>query len=237
MDHFDCGLIELKFAGPEAAAEMTFSGYGSVFGNVDSYGDVIAKGAFAKTIAEAKSSGNWPAMLLQHGGWGMTADDMTPIGVWTDMEEDEKGLRLEGKLAPTARGQEMHALMKMSPRPAISGLSIGYIPVKWKMRGSADATTEPRRTLQEVTLMEISPVTFPANGKARVQSVKSFDELESLADCERLLRGLMSKSEATAFVSRIKKLARSDSELGSRSESGLAEVIAALKANNVHIPH
>jgi phage head maturation protease len=45
------------------------TGYGSVFGNVDSYGDVVAKGAFKKTIADAKTGvGQWPAMLLQHGG-------------------------------------------------------------------------------------------------------------------------------------------------------------------------
>jgi uncharacterized protein len=60
------------------------AGYGSVFGNVDSYGDVVAKGAFRKTIAEAKSGvGQWPAMLLQHGG--ESAEDKMPVGIWLDM--------------------------------------------------------------------------------------------------------------------------------------------------------
>lgn len=172
-ERMEIPLREIKFSGAE---EMSFSGYGAVFGNVDSYGDVIQKGAFAKTIAEAKATGIWPAMLEQHGGWGITAGDMTPIGVWTDMEEDATGLALSGKFAPTARGQEMHALMKMTPRPAINGLSIGYIPVRFKNRSAPD---EPRRTLEELKLMEISPVTFPANGKARVGSVKSdFSERE-----------------------------------------------------------
>ena len=88
---------------------MTFSGYGAVFGNMDAYGDVIANGAFTKTIADFKTSGVWPAMLSQHGGWDMSAESLTPIGVWTEMREDEHGLYVEGRLADTPRGREMYA--------------------------------------------------------------------------------------------------------------------------------
>jgi HK97 family phage prohead protease len=233
MDRFDCGLIELKLAG-SSAEDMTFTGYGAVFGNVDSYGDVIAKGAFAATLAESKASGNMPAMLLQHGGAGLTAQDMTPIGVWKSLQEDDTGLLVEGKLAPTPRGQEVHALMKMG---AFNGLSIGYIPdPSGTKRG--DGKTSPLRTLSKLRLLEISPVTFPANGKARVSSVKSIDDLETLADCERALRELgMSKSDAVALVSRIKKFCRSDSDGGDRSESGLAEIAAALRVRATKLPH
>lgn len=159
--------LEFKFASNDAGA-MTFAGYGAVFGNVDSHGDVIARGAFSKTLADARATGHMPAMLEQHGGWGMSAGDMTPIGVWTGLAEDDTGLKVEGKLAPTPRGQEMHALMKMG---AISGLSIGYQPIKFKAgNGTPDS---PRRTLEEIKLYEISPVTFPANAMARVGSVKA----------------------------------------------------------------
>lgn len=58
---------------------------------MDAYGDVIANGAFTKTIADFKTSGVWPAMLSQHGGWDMSAESLTPIGVWTEMREDEHG--------------------------------------------------------------------------------------------------------------------------------------------------
>lgn len=189
-------LNELKLA-PSAAGEMTFTGYGAVFGNIDSYGDVIQQGAFAKTLHEARTSGVWPAMLEQHGGFGLSASDMTPIGVWTELEEDSVGLKVAGKLAPTARGQEMYALMKMEPRAAINGLSIGYMPVKWRMRSTPE---EPRRTLEEVALREISPVTFPANGKARVSSVKSGEFTER--DLERLLTrdAGFSRSEALIII-------------------------------------
>jgi HK97 family phage prohead protease len=195
VDRLECGLIELKFAGDEK--EMLFEGYGAVFANVDSYGDVIEKGAFKETIREAKASGIWPAMLSQHGGLGLSADDMTPIGIWTDMEEDNKGLFMKGKLAPTSRGIEMYTLMKMQPRPAISGLSIGYIPVKWRMRSSPE---QPRRTLEQVKLIETSPVTFPANPKARVQSAK---QVTGIRLAEKALRDAgFSAAEAKAIVAK-----------------------------------
>jgi HK97 family phage prohead protease len=227
MDRLDCGLIEVKFDATNAA-DMTFSGYGAVFGNTDSYGDVIKKGAFAETIKEAKSSGIWPAMLEQHGGWGISAGDMTPIGIWTGMAEDDTGLALEGKFAPTPRGQEMHALMKMSPRPAITGLSIGYIPEKWT---NGDGKTAPRRTLEQIKLMEISPVTFPANGKARVQNVKSQDFTER--DFEQILTrdAGFSRSEARIIINQGYKT------LSAMRDAGSSELndIALLLQKNIQI--
>lgn len=188
---------EWKFAGDEKA--MEFSGYGAMFNNVDAYGDVIAAGAFADTLREAKGSGLWPAMLLQHGGgmFGGTAEDMTPIGVWTAMEEDDKGLRVEGKLADIPRGRDLYTLMKMTPRSAINGLSIGYTPIEWAMRQNAD---EPRRTLKKVKLWEVSPVTFPANGKARITDVKS----AAPSEIERHVRDALglSREEAKAFMAK-----------------------------------
>lgn len=195
MDYFECGLRQLKFAGADDA--MAFEGYGAVFGNTDSYGDVIVKGAFARTLHEAKASGQWPAMLEQHGGMGFSAADMTPIGVWTDLSEDDVGLKVAGTLAPTARGQEMYALMKMKPRPAINGLSIGYVPIDWKIRATPD---EPRRTLKEIKLLEISPVTFPANGKARVNHVKSANDIRSFESFLRDVGGF-SRNEAKRLAS------------------------------------
>ncbi len=232
MDRLACGLIELKLAPAASGAEtMTFSGYGAVFNNTDSYGDVIVPGAFAQYLADVKAGRTpWPAMLAQHGGWGMSADDMTPVGVWTELAEDGTGLKVEGKFAETPRGRELYALMKMDPRPAIDGLSIGYIAKEWEPRSKPD---DPRRKLKRIELMEISPVTFPANGKARVKDVKSIEDLSTLADAERHLREAcgLSKSEAVALVSRIKRLGQGD-PVGQQA----AELRALLERNRKHIP-
>ena len=147
-------MSEIKLADAESdTTEMRFSGYGAVFNNVDSYGDVIEAGAFAKSLEEAQKSGIYPSMLLQHGGWGMGSQDLMPIGVWDKLSEDGKGLVSEGILAKTAHGEEAYTLMKMKPRPAITGLSIGYIAKKFTARSKPD---EPRRRLHEVDLMEVS---------------------------------------------------------------------------------
>lgn len=226
MQHLNCGLIELKLAPATAGIDaMSFEGYGAAFGNVDAYGDVIEPGAFASFLADVQAGKqNWPAMLLQHGGFGMTAEDMTPIGIWTSLAEDGKGLKVAGKLADTPRGKEIYGLMKMSPRPAIDGLSIGYIAKEWEPRSKPD---DPRRRLKRIDLVEISPVTFPANGKARVDQVKRLEQITSLSEIEDYLReaGGFSRNEAKTLIARIKK------STGADAGDGLAQFTAALTHN------
>jgi uncharacterized protein len=168
MEYFTCPF-EVKASGDEGI----ITGYGSVFGNVDSYGDTVAKGAFKKSISDAMTGVTaWPAMLLQHGD--ETSDGKMPVGIWTRMEEDNNGLRLEGKLANTKRGKDVYALLKMQPRPALDGLSIGYRAKDFEIHKSGPV----KRTLKAVDLVEVSLVTFPANSRARVVSVKSYAEPE-----------------------------------------------------------
>lgn len=188
--------LQIKAAGDDGTVE----GYGSVFGVRDNYDDVIAKGAFVQSLKDHKAAGTMPAMLWQH-------DADKPIGVWTEMVEDEKGLRIKGQLAmETVKGKEAHALLKMG---ALNGLSIGFISKEW----AYDRDTEVR-TLTAIDLWEVSLVTFPANEKARVTNVKSADELQAPKDAEKVLRDAgFSKSDATAFVSRVMRMGevRSDS--------------------------
>lgn len=188
--------LQIKAAGDDG----TIEGYGSVFGVRDNYDDVIAKGAFVQSLKDHKAAGTMPAMLWQH-------DADKPIGVWTEMVEDEKGLRIKGQLAmETVKGKEAHALLKMG---ALNGLSIGFMSKEW----SYDSDTEVR-TLTAIDLWEVSLVTFPANEKARVTNVKSADEMATPKDAEKALRDAgFSKSDATAFVSRVMRMGevRSDS--------------------------
>lgn len=208
---FEC---ELKATGDTG----TFEGYGSVFNITDRGGDIVAAGAFAETLAAAKAAGRLPAMLWQHR-------QAEPIGVYTEMEEDAIGLKVKGKLAlKTARGAEAYELMKMG---AISGLSIGY-----RVRDDSWDRVTGVRTIKKADLHELSLVTMPMNDASRVSAVKTIEELDSLSEIERHLRDVcgLSKSEATAMVSRIKSVSRSDS--GDR-EPLAADFAASLKARAV----
>lgn len=226
------GQITLAAASDDAGPpkEMRFTGYGAAFGNVDSYGDVIDPGAFANTLHEAQKSGQFPSMLMQHGGWGMGADDMTPVGIWDKLSEDGNGLLSDGILAPTQRGIEAYTLLSMKPRPAITGLSIGYIPKKFTVRSKPD---EPRRRLHEVDLLEISLVTFPANGKARVTSVKSASGDFSERDFEQLMQDAgLSRKEARVVLSQGFRHLKAMQDAGSDE---LDELAAAIKRNTALI--
>lgn len=128
-----------------------FSGYGSVFHNEDSYGDVVRPGAFKKSLAEWAKKGRLPPMLWQH-------DRREPIGVFTKMVEDEKGLFVEGRLLiddiPQARAA--YALLK---EKALGGMSIGYREILIEQDHDEKVTN-----LLELDLWEVSVVTFPACG-------------------------------------------------------------------------
>lgn len=202
----------------------TFSGYGSVFNVADSYGDVVAPGAFTDSLAAHRAQSRLPAMLWQHRS-------SEPIGVYTSMHEDSIGLHVEGQLAlTTVRGAEAHALMKMG---ALTGLSIGY----QTRRESFDKVTGIN-TLQQVDLWEVSPVTFPAHNSARVATVKSIEALESLADIETFLRERgLSKTQAIALISRIKAVGPGD-PVGRAGGPGdpVAELLGALRARASALP-
>jgi len=192
-----------------------FEGYGSVFGIKDSYDEIVAPGAFTESLAAQKSVGKMPSLLWQH-----RSDE--PIGVYTAMSEDNFGLKVSGQLAlKTVRGAEAYELLKMK---AISGLSIGYVT-----RDHSDDRATGIRTLKKVDLWEVSLVTFPANDTARVHGVKTVETIENLRDAEIYLRDSgMSRTQAVAFISRIKGFGQSDSD-----ESELKVLINALKKRQI----
>ena len=168
-----------------------FSGYGSIFGNKDLGNDVVVEGAFAKSIG--KKGAKAVKMLYQH-----RQDE--PIGVFDEIIEDRRGLKVKGRLAMgTQRGREVYELMKMG---ALDGLSIGY---RVDPKGAEYDEKGKRRYLKSVDLMEISAVTFPMNPRARVQAVKGAER--TVREWEELLRdaGSLSRNEAKAAASAVAK--------------------------------
>ena len=176
---------EVKFASSDDDTK-TFSGYGAVFGNVDYYGDVIERGAFKKTLKSADA----PMMFLNHDPFSL------PIGKWTALEEDDYGLKVSGQFLDTQMGRDTYTATKAN---AITGLSIGYRPIDVVM-GKAN-TDEPYRTIKSLDLLEISVVTFPANGKARISDVKS---LVTVQDYEReLMRLGMDREDVKSLIAAV----------------------------------
>jgi len=169
-----------------------FSGYGSVFGVQDAWDDIVMKGAFLKSLQRKT-----PALLWQH-------NPDAPIGIYTDVAEDDRGLKVTGQLLidDVDRAKEAYALLKAG---ALSGLSIGYVPQDFEYRD------KDVRLLKEVDLWEISLVTFPANDEARVKDVKGVEELATVRDVEGWLRDAkgLTRSEAKTVIS---KLSRRDAE-------------------------
>lgn len=180
-------------------------GYGAVFGNIDRGRDIIAAGAFQKSLKARR-----PALLWQH-------DRSRPIGVWDEVVEDAHGLKMKGRLLLQGKGLEAYELLKIG---AMNGLSIGFQTKKDQW----DRIKEVR-TILEADLFEVSLVTFPMNEKARIRRVKSADDIETIRDLEKTLRDAgMSKEQARKAASRF--VSKGDIE-----RRDAAEMLAKLKAD------
>jgi len=191
----------------------TFEGYGSVFGVLDSYADVVAPGAFKRSLKEHKAAGRMPALLWQH-------DPSAPIGVYDEMREDDHGLYVKGRLSDTQLGREAYTLLKDG---ALSGLSIGFNTRKSKIDNETGI-----RTLTDVQLWETSLVTFPANEAARITGVKTDGVLPTEREFERWLRreGGFTEAEAKAIIAKGYRQVRREAM---PSEEVCGELVALIK--------
>lgn len=171
-----------------------FEGYGSVFGVKDSYSDVVMPGAFKDTLAEWNKKGRLPAMLWQH-----QMDE--PIGIYTEMKEDEHGLYVKGRLLidddPLAKRAYAHLKAK-----SLGGLSIGFVLNEYEYDSQLGVFK-----LTEIDLWEVSLVTFPANDEARISDVKNQFESGEIPPPSKLEKSLrealgFSCTQAKAFMSK-----------------------------------
>lgn len=174
-----------RFVVKELNDNGVIEGYGSVFDVVDKGGDLIAPGAFSDSLKAHVENGTTPKMLWQH-------DPDRPIGKWTDIAEDKRGLQVRGKLLvdsdPLARTAHAHLQEK-----TIDGLSIGFVIDDYEIRKD-----DKVRELKAVDLWEVSVVTFAMNPEARVENVKQRDLIKTRKDFEALLRNVAGFSAAEA---------------------------------------
>lgn len=158
-----------------------FTGHAAVFGNLDSYGDIIAPGAFNETLQSFKMDG---VVAWQH-------DWRTPIGKPVETYEDNKGLYIKGKISDTQAGRDALTLLRDN---VIGKMSIGYqtLESEWfddtnKLKDFAvsvgmqldlsklEAIHGGVRVLKKVKLFEVSLVTVPANDQASITAVKDLN--------------------------------------------------------------
>lgn len=205
---------DIKFAGAEGA----FSGYGSVFGNVDSKNDIIMPGAYAEILKAADG-----VPLYVNHGW---LRDALPVGKWSGLKEDERGLFGEASLVmqmPSA--VDAYWGMKSG---LVTGLSVAILPDHKATERRPDGV----RVIHRIkALKEISIVTEPANEAARVTDVKAAEEvgqIETVRDFERLLRDVGAFDQATA-----KQLVAKAKELFAQREVGEKEKAEAITSELV----
>ncbi len=167
MQSISASGLEVKFHQFDETLTLkddhVIEGYASLFGAKDQGGDVVEKGAYAKSLGDGRKV----KMLWQH-------DPREPIGIWDEVREDARGLYVKGRLLDSvARAREAAALTKAG---AIDGLSIGYRTVK------SHKNERGLRCLSEVELWEVSLVTFPMLPEARLDAHEGkSDGLQDLA--------------------------------------------------------
>jgi HK97 family phage prohead protease len=209
--------IEVKSLGEDGI----FEGYASVFGNRDEGGDIVERGAFASSLRAKGAKG--VKMLADH--------DLTKrIGVWEEMAEDDRGLRVRGRLLiEKSIGRDAYIDLKAG---ALDGLSIGY-----RVKSDAYDGRRRARLLKELDLFEVSLVGFPMNHLARTDLVKSVSDVtaENFREIEAAFRmkGL-SRSDAVKAVSGLKEWLQRDAEVPNttpRDEVVAAELAEILRRN------
>lgn len=130
---------------------MRFAGYAAVFDRVDRGGDVVRRGAFARSLA----AGEGVPLLWQHKPGAI-------VGRIEHLSEDRRGLRVIASLTDTAEGKRVARLLQAGKG---GGLSFGYRVREARADGE-------KRELIDLQLLEVSLVAEPMQPKARVHAVE-----------------------------------------------------------------
>lgn len=176
-------------------------GYASVFGNVDSGGDIVEKGAFTKTLRERLKKG-MIKLVDSHLVFGPLGGTKTIIGVVNDAKEDDYGLWFRGKMSTVQDAQDIRTKVKEG---ILSALSFGYDVIK----DEEDPKDPTVRHLKELRLYEISVVPWGMNEKAQLTAAKSATGLNrfQIAPVETAWDAKAARERWAAFIANAKAAA------------------------------
>lgn len=188
--------------------EGGFEGYASTWHNIDHHGDIVVPGAYQHGLAK---------FLDENFVGGSGHDWNRPIGRFTTAVEDDRGLYVVAKYSDVEAAREVRTLINDR---VIQKLSVGMrlqavehlkphaVRSLWKNAGytpteddhAALEQHEVIRVIRKAQLLEVSPVTVPANDNAKIMAYKS-------ASAPNGVTAYLGRIEAT-----VKSIARMDPE-------------------------
>lgn len=177
--------IRIKSATLDIADEGGIvEGYAATFDREpDSYGDVIAPGAFAEAVEawNAKmDEGIYVPLLYGHN----TSDPEYNIGRITEIREDERGLWVHGEL--DAENEKAQYVRKLAREGRLYQFSFAYAVIDEAPTELDDGTRA--NELRKLDLFEVSLVQIPANQHAVITGIKS-DATNAVVDGDRITTG------------------------------------------------
>lgn len=155
----DRSLLEIRRVDTGTEIE----GYASVWDTPDAYGDVVRRGAFARTLRDRERP---VRMRWQHYG--------PVIGRWLELREDDIGLYVRGVLIKGHSVADDAAAAIAAG--AVDGLSIGFYAREW------ERLTDGGRALTDIELVEISIVEEPAQTRATLREVRALQTACTIDD-------------------------------------------------------
>lgn len=231
---FKTATVAVK-AGPDDGdlAEGEFLGYASVFGNVDSYGEIVEPGAFTGTLTEWKDSGQNIPVLWGHDFF----DPFSNIGHAVTAVEDEKGLLIRGLLdMENAKAAQVYRLLKQQ--------RVGQMSFAYEVIDGAEG--KDGFHLKQLKLYEVSIVPVGANQETEILAVKANaaalvnhakagrvlaeKHIESLRDAQGAIGAVIKAAESTVNSDEDQKGKAAEDHKGKAAEdhSGKSAALAII---------
>ena len=171
----------------------TISGYFSTYDRIpDSYGDVIAKGAFTETIQKRKESGH-PFPLCWNHDMNLIIGSVDPDNI----KDTEKGPLMTASFFNTPLAQEKREIVKSG---VVYQFSFAYDTLE---AGPVELENGVKANeLRKLDLFEVSIVPIPANQNAVMTDVKagkrnSKKDADAIREAITLLQGVLGELEDT----------------------------------------
>lgn len=211
-----CRPVEVKEAREDGV--LTIRGYALAFGNVDSWGDIIAPNACDEFLASENA--DRLKFCNQH-------NMQEVVGVITAKGIDETGMWFEADVLPTTLGKDLQILLRAG---ALNEFSIGYWADRYHYE-KVDGYKGEVRVLDAITIIEVSPVTRAANPRAVITDMKAEEIVENETPAE--------DNEITPnkeiLMDEMKNQLKTIEQKAAAAEKKAADLAAALEAKETEL--